>query len=98
MLYTDIRKLQKLDAKRSPMFDKNRFAKFLMYFAVAFWAAYLIFFGVMLSFAFEEDSPNMEPYHVLNQGLIIFKFEGSSRHIDNVVNRKLNIEFWFGTC
>ena len=72
MLYTDIRKLQKLDAKRSPMFDKNRFAKFLMYFAVAFWAAYLIFFGVMLSFAFEEDSPNMEPYHVLNQGLIIF--------------------------
>lgn len=72
MLYTDIRKLQKLDAKRSPMFDKNRFAKFLMYFAIAFWAAYLIFFGVMLSFAFGDDFPNMEPYHVLNQVLIIF--------------------------
>lgn len=54
------------------MFDKNRFAKFLMYFAIAFWAAYLIFLGTMLSFAFEGGFPNMEPYHVLNQVLIIF--------------------------
>ncbi len=72
MLFFDIRKLQKLDAKRSPMFEKNRFAKLLTYFMVAFWAAYLIFFGVVLSFAFMEGCPNMEPYHVLNQGLIIF--------------------------
>ena len=35
-----------------------------------FWAAYLIFIGVMLSFAFEDIFPSMEPYHIMNQGLI----------------------------
>lgn len=54
------------------MFEKNRFAKFLVYLMIAFWAAYLIFFGVMLSFAFMDGFPNMEPYHVLNKGLIVF--------------------------
>ena len=32
MLFTIIRRNEKLAAKRSPMFDKNRFAKFLIYF------------------------------------------------------------------
>ena len=53
MLLSIIRQNQKLAAKRNPAFDRNRFAKFLIYFMVAFWAAYLIFIGVMLSFAFE---------------------------------------------
>ena len=35
MLFTIIRRNEKLAAKRSPMFDKNRFAKFLIYFMVA---------------------------------------------------------------
>lgn len=49
MLLSIIRQNQKLAAKRNPAFDRNRFAKFLIYFMVAFWAAYLIFIGVMLS-------------------------------------------------
>ena len=53
MLLSIIRQNQKLAAKRNPAFDRNRFAKFLIYFMVAFWAAYLIFIGVMLSFAFD---------------------------------------------
>ena len=55
MLLSIIRQNQKLAAKRNPAFDRNRFAKFLIYFMVAFWAAYLIFIGVMLSFAFEDS-------------------------------------------
>ena len=68
MLLSIIRQNQKLAAKRNPAFDRNRFAKFLIYFMVAFWAAYLIFIGVMLSFAFEDIFPSMEPYHIMNQG------------------------------
>lgn len=70
MLLSIIRQNQKLAAKRNPAFDKNRFAKFLIYFMVAFWAAYLVFIGVMLSFAFQGIFPSMEPYHIMNQGLI----------------------------
>ena len=51
------------------MFEKNRFAKFLLAFNVAFWAAYLIFIGVMLYVALSEEAPHMEPYHLLNSGL-----------------------------
>lgn len=69
MLLSIIRQNQKLAAKRNPAFDRNRFAKFLIYFMVAFWAAYLVFIGVMLSFAFRGIFPAMEPYHIMNQGL-----------------------------
>ena len=70
MLFTIIRRNEKLAAKRSPMFDKNRFAKFLIYFMVAYWAALLLLMGVTLPSAFESSAPNMESYHILNQGLI----------------------------
>lgn len=70
MLLSVIRKNQKLAAKRNPAFDRNRFAKLLIYFMVAFWAAYLVFIGVGLFFAFEGIFPSMEPYHIMNRGLI----------------------------
>lgn len=64
MLLSIIRQNQKLAAKRNPAFDRNRFAKFLIYFMVAFWAAYLIFIGVMLSFALRYLSQHGTlPYH-----------------------------------
>lgn len=71
MLLSIIRKNQKLAAKRHPAFDRNRFAKFFTMFMVAFWAAYLALIGTMLAFAFEEIFPNMEPYHIMNQGIVI---------------------------
>ncbi|MGL5272165.1 MAG: DUF5687 family protein [Phocaeicola sp.] len=61
---------RKLEAKRNPAYDRNRFAKILIYFMVAFWAAYLLLFGVMLPFAFEDIFPSMEPYHILNKGIL----------------------------
>ncbi len=70
MLLSIIRKNEELAAKRNPSFEKNRFAKFLIYFMVAFWAAYLIFIGVMLSLALKNGAPNMEAYHVFNQFIV----------------------------
>ena len=69
MLFLEIRRNRKLAARRSPMFEKNRFAKVFMYCGIAFWAAYLLFIGVMLPFAFQESFPGMEPNHILIQGL-----------------------------
>lgn len=74
MLLTEIRRNQKLAAKRNPMYDRNRFAKFLIYLFTAFWAAYLILIGVTLPIAFEEGFPTMEPYDVLNACLSGFLF------------------------
>ena len=71
MFFLEIRRNRKLAARRSPMFEKNRFAKVFMYCGIAFWTAYLLFIGVMLPFAFQESFPGMEPYHILNQGLVI---------------------------
>lgn len=38
MLFLEIRRNRKLAARRSPMFEKNRFAKVFMYCGIAFWA------------------------------------------------------------
>lgn len=73
-LYKIIKKNQKLAAKRNPAFDTNRFAKFLMYFMVVYWAAILLFLGVMLPALFEGVVPNMEPYHIMNQGFLYVMF------------------------
>ena len=69
-LYKIIKQNQKLAEKRNPAFDTNRFAKFLIYFMIVYWAAIFLFFGVMLPVMFEELVPNMEPYHIMNQGFI----------------------------
>ena len=69
-LYKIIKQNQKLAEKRNPAFETNRFAKFLMYFMIVYWAALFLLMGVMLPFMFEELVPNMEPYHIMNQGFI----------------------------
>ncbi len=67
-LFLDLRRHGILANKRSPMYEKSRFAKFFIYLMAAFWAGYLMFFGIMLAFAFDEGP--VEPYHVMNKGLI----------------------------
>ena len=69
-LYKIIKQNQKLAEKRNPAFDTNRFAKFLIYFMVVYWAAIFLFLGVSLPFMFEGLVPNMEPYHIMNQGVL----------------------------
>lgn len=70
MLFNELRKHSKLAAKRHPMYEKNKFGKFFMYFMSVFWIGYLIFFGVSFARIFQSASPNMEPYHILNSGLL----------------------------
>jgi len=69
-LYKIIKQNQKLAEKRNPAFDTNRFAKFLMYFMIVYWAAIFLFLGVSLPFMLEGLVPNMEPYHIMNQGIL----------------------------
>ena len=69
-LYKIIKQNKKLAEKRNPAFDTNRFAKFLIYFMIVYWAAIFLFLGVSLPFMFEGLVPNMEPYHIMNQGFI----------------------------
>lgn len=70
MIFKELRKHQKLEAKRNPMYEKNKFGKFFIYFMAIFWYAYLILFGILFSSFFEKIFPNMEPYHIMNKGLI----------------------------
>lgn len=67
-LFLELRTHGKLAAKRNPMYEKNKFGKFWMYFMAIFWAAYLIFFGSTFAFAF--DGGATEAYHAMNSGLI----------------------------
>lgn len=67
MIFYDLYKHQKLANKRHPMFEKNKFGKFFMYFMALFWLAYLLFIGIMLGLAIPEATPNMEGYHTFNQ-------------------------------
>lgn len=67
-LYKTIRQNNRLQEKRHPMFEKNRFAKFLIYFMVAYYACCFLLLGSSLPFAFEEECRSMEPYHLLDSG------------------------------
>lgn len=67
-LFNELRKHGRLADKRHPMYDKNRFAKYLMIGMSIFWAGYMVFIGT--TFALALDTENMEPYHLLNSGLI----------------------------
>ena len=67
-LFNELRKHGKLAARRHPMYDKNRFGKYFMIAMSIFWAGYLMFFG--MTFAFALDTNSMEPYHLLNSGLV----------------------------
>lgn len=67
-LFLELRKHGKLANKRHPMYEKNKFGEFWMYFMAIFWAGYLIFFGTLFAFGFDGEA--REAYHVMNAGLI----------------------------
>ena len=69
-LFRELRKLRKTAAKRHPMYDQNKFAKYLMGFTAALWLVYLVMFGVLFIPLFREIYPSMEPYHIFNKGIV----------------------------
>lgn len=74
-LYRLLQRTEELKDKRHPMFEKNRFMKFLMWFMVAYYAAIMIFLGVTLGFGLRGDYS--AAYHRLDGGffyLLIIDF------------------------
>ena len=69
-LFRELRRLRKVAAKRHPMYDQNKFAKYFMGFAVALWMVYLVMFGFLFIGLFSGIFPSMEPYHMLNKGMV----------------------------
>jgi len=69
-LFLELRNHSKLHLKRHPMREANKFSSFMMNLGVVSIAAYLIFFGVLFGTAFSV-SDNLEPYYIMNRGLLI---------------------------
>ena len=69
-LICELRRLRKIAGKRHPMYDQNKFAKYLIGFSLALGAVYLIMFGVLFIPLFREIHPSMEPYHIFNKGMV----------------------------
>lgn len=69
-LYKLISKNQRLQDHRHPMFEKNMAMKIFGYIFFAFWAIYLMVFGV--SFFFIFDGGPLEAFDMIDGGMIIF--------------------------
>lgn len=65
-LYRLLKRNGGLKDSRHPMFEKNRFMKFLMYFMVAYYAALLILMGVTLPLGMRGTYPGVAAFHVLD--------------------------------
>jgi hypothetical protein len=61
----------KLSERRNPMFERNRAAKYIIYFMVAFWALYLIFLAVIFFLA-AKDSDDTTGYELVGGGFAPF--------------------------
>ena len=70
-LLKELRRHRRLGEKRHPMYEQSKYAKFFMGFIALFWIAYLVLFGVLFPPLFKEAWPGMEPYHILNSGMLI---------------------------
>lgn len=74
-LYKLLQKTESLKDERHPMFERNRFMKFLTWFMVAYYAALLLIMGVSMGFALKGDYS--AAYHRLDGGffyLLIIDF------------------------
>ena len=69
VLYKLLRQNQKLAIRRHPMFERNKFMKYLGYLFVAFWAVYLIILGILMS---KVDTTAREAFDVADGGMLVF--------------------------
>lgn len=68
-LYKLIRKNSKLKDQRHPMFEKNRFMKFLGVFMFLYYAAIMLLMGVTLPLAMRGTYNGVAAFHILDGGL-----------------------------
>ena len=73
-LYKLIRKNDELKDLRHPMFEKNRFMKFLAWFMIIYYAAIMIFMGVTLPMAMQGAYNGVAAFHVLDGWLLLLVF------------------------
>lgn len=59
-----------LKASRHPMLDRNRFMKFLMAFMWLYYAAILVFLGVVMAIGMKHSYNGVAAFHVFDGGLL----------------------------
>ncbi|MCR5851100.1 MAG: DUF5687 family protein [Bacteroidaceae bacterium] len=69
-LYKLICKNADLKENRHPMLDKNRFMKFLMAFMWLYYAAILIFMGVVMALGMKDSYNGVAAFHVFDGGML----------------------------
>lgn len=65
-LHKLLSKHEDLQDRRNPMFERNRFMKWLAYFMVAYYAAIMLLMGVMLPLPMREIYAGVPAFHVLD--------------------------------
>lgn len=65
-LYKLLRKNDNLRDERHPMFEKNRFMKFLGWFMILYYAAILILMGVLMPLGLREEYNGVAAFHILD--------------------------------
>ena len=70
ILYKLIAKNADLKESRHPMLDKNRFMKFLMAFMWLYYAAILLFMGVVMAMGMRHSYNGVAAFHVFDGGLL----------------------------
>ena len=77
-LYRLLRKNTNLSNKRSPVFEQNKWAKALIYFGGAFFALYLILYGVLIALTADGEAGRMisvMPFIMVIDFLLRFIFQ-----------------------
>lgn len=69
-LYKLIARNADLKAERHPMLDKNRFMKFLMAFMWLYYAAILVFLGVVMAMGMKYSYNGVAAFHVFDGGML----------------------------
>ena len=69
-LYRLIRHNANLQDERHPMLDKNRFMKFLMAFYWLYFAAILLFMGVVMGIGMKNSYNGVAAFHVFDGGML----------------------------
>ena len=69
-LYRLLVEQEELKDKRHPMFEKNRFMKYLMWFMVIYYAAILLLLGAIMPMGMSGTYPGVAAFHVLDGQLI----------------------------
>lgn len=71
MIVFDLIRHRYWEYKRNPQFYGSTFAKVLMYLGGALFSGYLLLFGFLTPFMFEDIFPAYEPYHMLGKWLFM---------------------------